>query len=205
MKKIYWFEQSCIKILTDSGKTIYFDPYNISYKDEADYICISHTHYDHFSEEDIKKIIKSSTLVFAPIDCHPQSFKITNYLKPFDKFEDENIKLKTIPAYNVNKAFHQKNKNWLGYILEIDGIKIYHAGDTDLIDEMKEAAGVDIALLPIGGTYTMNSREAAKAVNTCIKPKKVIPIHWGSVVGSRADAELFIKSVNCEAEILESN
>ncbi|HOK41157.1 MAG TPA: MBL fold metallo-hydrolase [bacterium] len=202
MKEIKWLKHAGFKIISDNNLVLVFDPYNAELKEKADYIFISHSHYDHFSEDDIKTLVKSTTKIFASGDCSSSHFKITNYFKPYQKYEDENLKVTAIPAYNVNKSFHPKSKNWLGFVVEIDHIKIYHAGDTDLIEEMKDIQGVDLALVPVGGTYTMDAKEAAKAVNEYIKPKKAIPMHWGSVAGSIADAKLFVKSVNCETEIL---
>lgn len=202
LKKIKWIDQSCVKILLDNDKIIYFDPYNIIYKDKADYIFITHDHYDHFSENDILKLLKKDTIIVAAKGCKSDKFDIAHYVKPFDEIVIDNIIVKTIPAYNKKKNFHPKSNDWVGYILKIDGFSVYHTGDTDIIPEMKEAEGVDIALVAIGGTYTMNAYKAVEAVNNIIKPKKAIPIHWGAVVGSEHDAHIFINSVNCKSEIL---
>jgi L-ascorbate metabolism protein UlaG (beta-lactamase superfamily) len=109
---------------------------------------------------------------------------------PGKSYEAKGIKFSTVSAYNLSKAFHTRASNWVGYVIEVEGIKIYHAGDTDFVPEMKELKEIDIALMPVGGTYTMNAEEAAKAVNS-FKPKIAVPMHFGKIVGSERDAERF--------------
>jgi L-ascorbate metabolism protein UlaG (beta-lactamase superfamily) len=115
--------------------------------------------------------------------------------------EVNGFNIQTIPAYNNNKTFHKRINQWVGYVVEIEGARIYHAGDTDLIEELKELKNIDIALLPVGGTYTMDAKEAARAVDL-IKPKIAIPMHYGKIVGDEDDAILFQKSAHCEVKIL---
>jgi L-ascorbate metabolism protein UlaG (beta-lactamase superfamily) len=202
VKKMLWVNQACLKLELNNGKVIYFDPYNIVYNDEADYIFISHSHYDHFNENDIIKIKNDKTIIVASEDCNSDKFNINFKMKPFDNLKIDDLFIKTIPAYNKTKSFHPRSNNWLGYIIDINGFSIYHSGDTDMVDEMKEAEGVALAFVAIGGTYTMNAHTAVEAVNTLIKPKKAVPIHWGSIVGSEHDAQIFVNGVNCESEIL---
>jgi len=180
MKSIEWFGHSAIKIVTDNDKILYFDPYNININDQADYIFITHSHFDHFSVPDILKIARPTTKILVSFDYKFADLIITKLFKPYDDFEDEFIKVKTIPAYNHGKRFHPKSNNWVGYIVSFDNITVYHSGDTDIIPEMRETVNVDIAFLPIGGTYTMDFKEAARAVNEIIKPKKIMAIHYDS-------------------------
>lgn len=199
---------SSIKIILD--KIIYFDPYCIDRKySDADYIFITHSHYDHFSKEDIEKIIKENTKVILPKGMYGDAIKkgidksqIISVV-PGDRYIIDNIKLQTIPAYNIKNGFHQKSANWVGYIMRIDNTIYYIAGDTDITDEAKSVS-CDISFIPIGGEYTMDYSEAAELVNI-IKPKYVIPIHYGKIVGEKKDGEKFKglvdKSVQCIIKI----
>jgi L-ascorbate metabolism protein UlaG (beta-lactamase superfamily) len=179
-------------------KVIYIDPFKIdkNYND-ADIIFITHDHYDHYSEEDIDKVKKDNTIIVAPEELYKkiinQGFR-EDFIIPVEPDESDiasDIQFETIPAYNTNKQFHPKGNNWLGYILEIDGIRYYIAGDTDITEENKQVK-CDIAFVPVGGTYTMDFKEAAQLVNE-IKPKIAVPIHYGSIVGKNQDATDFIK------------
>ena len=180
-----------------NSKKIYIDPYNLKYKEKADIILITHSHYDHCSIEDLKKIVSDNCLVICPADCSSKLTKLQEKIKiqnlePGQEISLDSIKVKAVPAYNTNKQFHSKQEYWNGYILDFEGTKIYHAGDTDLIPEMSQIGKmkIDVALLPVSGVYTMNAEEAAKAA-FIIKPKLAIPMHYSSIVGSREDAEKF--------------
>lgn len=182
---------SSIKI--SEGKTIYIDPFKIEKEaHDADIILITHDHYDHYSQEDIEKVIKENTIIVAPKTVKVVD-RVNNIIKviPNEKYEIEGIKIETIPAYNVNKQFHPKSNGWIGYILEIQGKRYYIAGDTDITPENQQVQ-CDIAFVPVGGTYTMNYKEAAELINI-IKPKIAVPIHYGSIVGTKQDAENFKK------------
>lgn len=199
--KIEWLGHASVWI-TNEKINIYIDPYILKPESpKADIILITHDHYDHCSVENIHKLLKEDTDVIATEDCFSKLREVKNFrsVLPGETLEIKNISINTIPAYNLNKPYHTKASNWVGYVITINGVSIYHAGDTDFIPEMHELS-VDVALLPVGGTYTMNAEEAAKAVNT-FKPKVAIPIHWGSIVGSREDAEKFKKMVQ-EAEVV---
>lgn len=182
-------------------KIIYVDPFKIE-KDEkdADIIFITHDHYDHYSEEDIDKIKKDNTVIVAPEDLLTKllkkGFRQENIVTviPEEKYMIEGIKFETVPAYNINKTFHPKENGWVGYIIEINGIRYYIAGDTDVTLENRKVK-CDVALVPVGGTYTMDAKEAATLVNE-IQPKIAVPTHYGSVVGTKQDAEDFIKLLN---------
>lgn len=182
---------SSIKIV--KNKIIYIDPYKIKEeKHDADIIFITHDHYDHYSKQDIDKIIKNDTKIIMPMNKNDYNNIIV--VEPNKNYEIDNIKVKTINSYNINKPFHPKSNNWVGYILTIDGINYYIAGDTDITDENK-LVKCDVAFLPIGGTFTMDYKEAATLANI-IKPQIAIPIHYGLIVGSNEDAEKFSKLLN---------
>ncbi len=171
---------------------IIIDPFKITVPIRADIILITHPHYDHCSLEDIEKSIKNSTTIIAPPDCTSKFSKQEKgnikIITPGKTIQIEDIKIEAVPAYNINKEFHPKENEWCGYIITINNKKIYHAGDTDLIPEMNNI-DVDIALLPVGGTYTMNARESAQAAQK-IKAKTIIPMHYTKgIAGSKEDAE----------------
>ena len=188
-------------IVINAEKVIYIDPFRIKQNYEnADIILITHDHYDHYSEEDIQKVKKEDTIIVIPEDLLENVQKLgfvkdnIIVVKPNEKYMVENITIETIPAYNINKNFHPKENNWVGYILTIEDIKYYIAGDTDITDENKEVK-CDVALVPIGGTYTMDYKEAAELINF-IKPKFAIPTHYGEIVGKKEDAIEFVKLIN---------
>ncbi len=187
-------------ILIDSGKKIYFDPLNITEeKHDADYIFITHDHYDHFSVPDIKKIINNDTVIIIPAPMEKTledsiSMGTKLMVVPGEKYSTKDLNFETVASYNKFKPFHPRRAGWCGFIVEVDGLKVYVAGDTDATKEA-ETVKCDIALVPIGGTFTMNYKEAAKLINI-MKPKIAIPTHYGSIVGSRTDGEDFKKLVN---------
>jgi len=201
LDKIHWLGQAAFCI--ESGEAVvYIDPYELKRdKPKADIILISHGHFDHCSNQDIKKIHKPDTIIIAPIGVEDILSYPVRVIKPGDKINLGQIEIKAVPAYNINKNFHPKSSGNLGFIIAINQTRIYHAGDTDLIPEMSQIKA-DIVLLPVGGTYTMDAQEAAEAANM-IKPNTAVPMHWGSVVGSRRDAEDFQKSCKCAVKILE--
>ena len=197
LKGIECLGHSTIKI-NKNNKIIYIDPYNISDGiNDADYIFITHNHYDHFSEEDIKKVKNNETIIIITEDLYTNTLKLgfngMNIItvKPNENYQVEGIKFSTIPAYNKNKTFHPKENNWVGYIIELEGSKYYIAGDTDITEENKKVK-CDVAFVPVGGTYTMDFKEAAHLINE-IKPKIAVPIHYGSIVGTKQDATDFVK------------
>lgn len=182
------FAQSALKIKWHN-KNIYFDPFKIdkNYND-ADYIFITHSHYDHFSKDDILKVKNDNTKIIVTsdlIDKVKGIFKEIITVLPNKDYIVDDINFKTTYAYNINKQFHKKEFNWVGYVLYLDDI-IYVAGDTDFVPEL-ESIKCDIACVPIGGTYTMDKYEASNLIKT-IKPKYVIPIHYETIVGSKMDA-----------------
>ena len=203
LENIQVLYHSSIRI--DKGVKIYIDPFRIQndYND-ADIIFITHDHYDHFSEKDIQKVMKKDSIIVVPKDIEENvqelGFVRENIIEvmPNDKGKIKNIEFETIHAYNTNKVFHPKENNWVGYILNIDGIKYYIAGDTDITEENRKVK-CDVAFVPVGGTYTMTWEEAAILVNE-IKPKIAVPIHYGSIVGITQDAVNFTNMLNLEIE-----
>ena len=192
-------------IKINKGLTIYFDPFKINkeYMD-ADIIFVTHSHYDHYSEEDIKKIKKEDTQIVAPTDLLDNLLSIgftkenIILVNPNEKYNVKDITFKTIPAYNTNKNFHPKSNNWVGYLVTIDGITYYIAGDTDITEENKEVK-CDVAFVPIGGTYTMDYKEAAELINI-IKPKIAVPTHYAAIIGTKEDGINFIKLLNSDID-----
>lgn len=193
-------------IRIDKHLIMYFDPFKVNkeYKD-ADIIFITHSHYDHFSEEDIEKVRKDNTYLVVPEDCLIKSLKMgfdesrILVVEPGEKYELLGIKFETVPAYNIEKQYHSKESNWVGYILEINDVHYYISGDTDITPEAK-AVNCDVAFVPIGGIYTMNAKEAASLINT-IEPQIAIPTHYGEIIGSHDDAVLFKKLVKESIEV----
>ncbi|MCD6310983.1 MAG: MBL fold metallo-hydrolase [Elusimicrobia bacterium] len=188
---IFWLGQSAFRI-ESNGKTLYIDPYNIAETDKkADLILITHAHFDHCSFDDVKKIIKKSSVIATAESCEGKFETEIKPLRAGDRFDESGFSIEAVRAYNTEKNFHPKSNGWLGFVINLpDGRRIYHAGDTDVIDEMKDIKNIDIAFLPVGGTYTMDAEEAAAAARM-ISPKIAVPMHYGSIVGSLADAEKF--------------
>jgi len=197
--KIKWLGHASFKL--DNEITIYIDPFHIEKEDTADLILITHEHYDHYSPEDIEKVSGKETIIIAPESCDPSIARDFRKVKPGDRIEIKGVVIDVVNAYNIKKEFHPKGKG-VGYLINIEGVQIYHSGDTDVIPEMKDIRA-DIALLPVGGTYTMNAEEAVEAAEA-IKPKIAVPMHFGSIVGEDKDAEEFKeKCTACKVEILE--
>lgn len=186
-------KQSTIKIVAD--KTIYFDPYEVSgAPKDADIIFVTHTHGDHLSIADIRKVANHATKIVVPQDGAAVLVKegFTHLLTviPDESYSINGLDFETVPSYNTNKDFHTKARNWVGYILTLNGSRYYIAGDTDVIPEMSTFKA-DVAFLPVGGTYTMTAQEAARAANM-MKPSIAVPIHYADVVGTEEDAHTFI-------------
>jgi L-ascorbate metabolism protein UlaG (beta-lactamase superfamily) len=198
MKNIHWLHHSSFMMVL-GDKTVYIDPYEI--RDglrPADLIFITHEHFDHFSPGDIKKIIKKDTLVICPAQVF-NKLKDSGYtlklVRPGESFTAGKISVSAVPAYNIIKPFHPKKDLKVGYVIEYNGIKIYHAGDTDLIPEMSSLKGIDIAMVPVSGLYTMGPAEAARAVNA-MRPEIAIPMHFGYRIGPAENGEKFKALVN---------
>lgn len=195
--------------LTDilEGRTIYIDPYQIGSSRPADIILITHSHHDHCSIEDIKKISTDKTVILATPDCQSKlqgkvDFRDLVLMMPGKDVTMGNINVEAVPAYNTDKEFHPKGNEWVGYVVDMNSKRIYHCGDTDMIPEMTKIHKPDVALMAVSGTYVMTAEEAANAVDT-FKPKLAIPMHYGSIVGSEEDAKRFKALAKVPVEILE--
>ncbi len=196
VEKIHWLGQATVKIQIGE-KVIYVDPYQIKKDDQADIVLITHSHQDHFSPDDLARVVTDNTVFIAPLDCAQKlKGKFANQIivsSPGMKTNVGGIDVEAVPAYNVIKTkFHPKEKAWVGYVLTIEGVRIYHAGDTERIPEMKNI-DCHIALLPLGQTYTMNSVEEAAEVALDVHARIAIPIHYGLYEGKTSDAEEFKK------------
>jgi L-ascorbate metabolism protein UlaG (beta-lactamase superfamily) len=192
-------------------KTIYIDPYQLTKidhnKNNADILLISHNHYDHFSLDDLKQVISKRTSIVAAKECLEQLTEVdvmeVKGVEPGDKLTVQGIPIEAVSSYNMNKKFHPKADRKVGFVFNLSNQVVYHAGDTDVIPEMR-SINPDIAFVPVSGTYVMTAEEAAQAVNEFIKPKKLaIPMHYGSIVGTEKDAERFRELVKiCSTKIL---
>jgi len=196
-ENIHWLGHDTFKITGE--KVIFTDPFKLRKKDTADIVLITHEHYDHCSPEDIKKIQGSGTVIVAPSDCAAKLSGNIKKVKPGDKINVNGIDIEVVPSYNTNKQFHIKDRNWVGYIFTVNGKRIYLAGDTDYIPEMKTFKA-DIALLPVSGTYVMTADEAVKAALD-IMPKVAIPMHYNSIVGTEKDAKQFAEGLKGTVEV----
>ena len=167
-------------------------------------IFLTHSHFDHYSKEDIEKILNKNTILIFPLSMKNEVNDIYENIVYFDVDEEKNIegyKVKAVPSYNVNKPMHPKENKWLGYIIEINNQQIYVCGDTDY-NEDNEKIRCDIILIPVGGTYTMNAMEAANLVNK-IEPKIAIPTHYGTLVGEKNHGDEFEKYVNKNIKVVK--
>jgi len=193
------------------SKTIYTDPYKLQDRDSADIVLISHEHFDHLSLEDLEKVCTSKTTVVASTLCKSglKGLKVAEakFVAPGDKTTVGQVEIEAVPAYNLNKfrapgqVFHPKGEARVGFVFQMDGTRVYFAGDTDFIPEMKTIK-CDIALLPVSGTYVMTAEEAAEAA-AALKPKIAVPMHYAAIVGSDADAKKFKSLVkDCQVEIV---
>jgi L-ascorbate metabolism protein UlaG (beta-lactamase superfamily) len=203
--------------LIENHRVIYIDPYNIKEGlPKADIIFITHGHYDHCCFDDMRKIVKEGTRIFVTADSQS---KVTRFdipikieiVEPGAEFDLGDVRVSAISAYNIDKHFHPKEEGWVGYIIKMNDCIIYHSGDTDVIPEMQKLTGYKqsgktfIALLPVGGRFTMSAEEAFEAAKI-IKPSLVIPMHWGTVIGSIDEAKDFVelcKKEGIDAVVLE--
>ena len=189
---------------------IYIDPYKIENETHnAKYLFITHSHYDHFSIEDIEKVRNEDTIFFVTSDCKEKLLEIGVGEKrivtvaPDEMYRFNKIEVQVIPAYNVDKEYHKKEYGWVGYLIKINGVTYYITGDTDVNEDIQNIK-CDVLFVPIGGTYTMDYKEAADYTNS-IKPKYVIPIHYGTIDGKKEDGIEFAKLLDTKIECLIFN
>lgn len=197
INKMTWLGHDAFRI--DGVKTVYFDPYQISGGPPGDIILVSHEHFDHCSPEDIQKIQGPHTIVVTEKDSAKKLRGDIRVMKPGDTLSLGDVQVEAVPAYNTDKDFHPRKKGWLGFVVEMEGVRLYHAGDADFIPEMKQLR-VDIALLPVSGTYVMTADQAVKAA-LAIRPKVAIPMHYGAIVGDEQDALRFQKALEGKVEV----
>ncbi|HCO97061.1 MAG TPA: hypothetical protein DIU00_24495 [Phycisphaerales bacterium] len=197
---IQWLGHASVKVWTEDC-IVYVDPQNLNISPhDATFVCVTHTHGDHYSPSDIARVSNAQTQFIGPPDV-VQRYGSGQTIAPGQTIEFDFVTVKAVPAYNTNKPNHPKSNNWVGFILELGGKRIYVAGDTDLIEEMKSLGDIDVAFLPAGGTYTMNATEAAEATGY-IKPDLAIPYHWGRIVGTLSDAQTFAELARCPAKVM---
>ena len=189
LDKMEWLGHDTFKVEA-GGVVIYTDPFRLpDGLPKADLILVTHEHYDHCSPEDIARIAGKDTVIVSPGLCDGKLAGNVRLVKPGDTLKEKGIEIRAVPAYNINKQFHPKSNGWVGYIFTVEGQRIYLAGDTDRIPEMKDYR-CDIALLPVSGTYVMTAEEAALAASD-IGPKVAVPMHYGSIVGTDKDGDTF--------------
>jgi L-ascorbate metabolism protein UlaG (beta-lactamase superfamily) len=198
---ITWLGHDSFRIKVPEG-VIYIDPWKLRRAEPADLILITHEHHDHFSANDVKKLLKPETTIVTIGVVARQLKGDVRTVKPGDTLTVKGITIEAVPAYNPAKQFHPKAAGHVGFIITAGGRRIYHAGDTDAIPEMA-SIHADVALLPVGGKFTMTASEAAQAANL-IKPQVAVPMHWGDIIGTRADAEAFKKACKVPVEILQA-
>jgi L-ascorbate metabolism protein UlaG (beta-lactamase superfamily) len=195
--EITWLKHDAF-LLKGDGIVVAIDPYELrSVPEKADLVLVTHDHFDHCDPNSVRLVAKPDAVIVAPQNAASKLGKNVRVVKAGDVLTEKGVTIKVVPAYNVRperQRFHPKNYGGVGYLITLAGKTIYHPGDTDLIPEMDNLGQVDIALLPVSGTYVMDAQEAAEAVKR-IKPNHVIPMHYGSVVGSKADAEKFAQLV----------
>ncbi len=202
--KLEYLGHSGFLITNGGGKRIAIDPYNVSQGvEKVDLILITHGHYDHCSIKDIELLAKKGTIVVVPPDAQSKITRVKDVemqvMNMGDEFSFGNVKIETVPAYNMEKEFHPKKEGWVGYLIKFSGVVIYHAGDTDKISEMNNLTGYAgkgtelIALLPVSGQFVMTAEEAADAAEM-IKPSLAVPMHYGAgVAGTEEDAKRFVE------------
>jgi L-ascorbate metabolism protein UlaG (beta-lactamase superfamily) len=210
LDSLEWLGHSGFRIRTREG-VIYIDPYRVKDGPEADLILITHGHYDHFSPQDVERLSTRHTWLVGPAAVAERVSGQVHSIAPGEVLEDELVRgvhVSAVAAYNTSKrnpegqVFHPREAGWVGYELNVRGERLYHSGDTDVIPEMDSVAGVDVALLPVSGTYVMTAEEAAEAARR-IQPGMAVPMHWGEQVGTREDAEAFAEKAPVEVRIME--
>ncbi|MFH1055149.1 MAG: MBL fold metallo-hydrolase [Candidatus Altiarchaeota archaeon] len=194
--KLTWLGHASFRL--EDKAVVYFDPFKVEGKHDADIILVSHGHYDHCDTGSISRLLKDDTIVLCPESCISKIEGNVTAMNAGEAVTVKDVRVEAHPAYNTNKPNHPEGEG-LGFVVESSGRRVYHAGDTDLIPEMGELGRVDAALLPVGGTYTMDWKEATEAVKL-IKPAIAVPMHYGDIVGSAKDALKFADMVRAETK-----
>lgn len=197
---LQWLGHASFKICHEDS-VIYIDPWKLDDSaHDATLVLVSHSHYDHYSPEDISKASGPATKLIASADVIKKE-NTGRTLAHGQTVDSGSVRVTGVAAYNPSKQFHPKANNWIGFVIELGSKRIYYAGDTGLTDEMKSLKDIDVALLPVGGTYTMDAARAAEATKY-IKPERAIPYHWGEIVGGRADADAFAEAAECKVQVM---
>ncbi len=198
--QITWIGHASFRLAGDS--VVYVDPWKLQLKaHDADIVFVSHPHSDHYSADDVEIVSGQSTCVLCPPGTVP-GVPAENLLSAGRSFSAGQVSVEAVPAYNTDKDFHPKANGWLGAVFTIGGARVYYAGDTDVIPEMAELSDIDVALLPVGGTYTMDADQAVAACER-IGCAAAIPYHWGDIVGSVEDAKRFTDCAGCQVHLLQ--
>ena len=207
---VEWLGHSGFRIRAGAA-VVYIDPYRVGDGPAADLILITHGHYDHFSPQDVGRLTGKRTLVVAPAAVAERLSGRVQSIAPGEAIEPDGVRgveVRAIAAYNTSKrdasgkVFHPRDAGGVGYEVRVGGERLYHSGDTDVIPEMDEVAGVEVALLAVSGVYVMTPGEAAEAARR-IQPHVAVPMHWGELIGTREDAEAFARRAPVEVRILE--
>ena len=210
LDSLEWLGHSGFRV-NAQGATVYIDPYRVSGGPKADLILVTHGHYDHFSLQDVERLSHEDTWLVAPAAVAERAKGRVVSIAPGELLELEpipGVDVAAVAAYNTSKRdtdgrlFHPREAGCVGFDLNVRGERLYHSGDTDVIPEMDSVVGVDVALLPVSGTYVMTAGEAAEAARR-IQPRVAVPMHWGEHIGTRADAEAFAEKAPVEVRILD--
>jgi len=193
--EITWLGHASFRLACTDGMA-YIDPWKLSAAGaDGNLVIVSHSHYDHCSPDDVAKVSAPGAVVLAPADAAAK-LRGARTVGPGQRIEAGELAVETLPAYNIGKAFHPRANGWIGAVVVLGGKRVYYSGDSDRIPEMARLEAIDLALLPVGGTYTMDAAQAAQACRD-IGCGLAVPYHWGDIVGSRADAEQFAALADC--------
>lgn len=213
LENVRVFTQSAIRIEGAGGTVAYFDPFALTDAEaahDADYVLITHAHYDHLSPEDYARVAGEKTVLVAPAGTGREVAGLdateTHLMGAGEKIELPGICVEAVGAYNVEPerlAMHPRENGWLGYVVTLDGepTRYYVSGDTDQNAD-NETVSCDVALVPIGGTYTCDPRQAAAFVNA-LRPRAAVPTHYGSIVGTYANFDAFAAAVDPAIEVVK--
>ena len=186
LEGITWFRGSSVRI-RQMGVEIHIDPLSVDEDSEADFVLLTHPHYDNFSEDDIARVRGEGTVIIAPASMKKQLDDADHFMRPGDMLQLDGFDVLAVPAHNVDKKFHTAEQGWVGYVFTVGDTTYYHAGDTDFLSSM-HGIRCDVAFLPVGGHYTMGVEDAARAGEAC-GAEVIVPIHWGDPHGTEADLE----------------